>query len=653
MDRPDAMAPWVLGAATVVVVLAPVLAFEAFFYSDFTLLHHPVRWWHATTLADAGAPWWSAALGLGTPVVADPRAGTFYPPHLFLLVRPSSWGLSALVVAHLGLALFGCMRLVRALGGDAWSGLLCGGAFAIDGAMLCSVPQLPSLFAWAWVPLILEGAAGRRFGWTSVALAMVLLAGAPLVFVAALVMGLLLAPSAALIGAAALALGLSAVQILPTASLLPHLAPAAAVDLPSVTPSHLLGFLFPPDWNPEATPGRHYLGVVPLVLLPLGLRRRGALALALPLCLLPIAVPYAWLVEAWRLPASLVVAVLGGVGCAALASADGEDRALASTVAVAVCLMAGWFALDGVSGAAHAVAVAALSLAILWWRPQPALFALLALVDVGVAGRPLVWTTPPAVTDGANPMRALLGTDDPVVARHPLLNQSPRRHDLASLARATRHDSVTLRGNTGLRAGLRTLHARTTARVAHDRNLEAWFWDDPKRAGRVLGVGFVLLPAGAPIPDGYRAQTHLEALEITVAAREGELLPEVFCATELGPYACATREEGDAWRIRTPEPTVLVRRQAWAPGWRAAGRDVERALGTLQAVSLEPGEHLVRFTYRPPGLALGATVSGLSMLLLVAIGWYRRASWRRNTSSPVSASSRAPSGSTTRSSTTA
>jgi hypothetical protein len=61
----------------------------------------------------------------------------------------------------------------------------------------------------------------------------------------------------------------------------------------------------------------------------------------------------------------------------------------------------------------------------------------------------------------------------------------------------------------------------------------------------------------------------------------------------------------------------------WAPGWSATvdGSDmpVLRADGLFRAVALPPGRHAVVFTYRTPGLRLGASISALAWAAILAI----------------------------------
>jgi hypothetical protein len=75
----------------------------------------------------------------------------------------------------------------------------------------------------------------------------------------------------------------------------------------------------------------------------------------------------------------------------------------------------------------------------------------------------------------------------------------------------------------------------------------------------------------------------------------------------------------------------LVVAESWDEGWSATvdGRRADLLPGdsALRAVPLSPGEHTVRFTYRPPSFELGALVSSLS--LGVALGGFGIVVWRR------------------------
>ena len=76
-------------------------------------------------------------------------------------------------------------------------------------------------------------------------------------------------------------------------------------------------------------------------------------------------------------------------------------------------------------------------------------------------------------------------------------------------------------------------------------------------------------------------------------------------------------------RVNTPADAYLVLSEVWYPGWRATvdgePAPVLRANYAFRAVRLEPGEHQVHMTYAPRSWRLGVAVSGLTLLILVAL----------------------------------
>ncbi len=80
---------------------------------------------------------------------------------------------------------------------------------------------------------------------------------------------------------------------------------------------------------------------------------------------------------------------------------------------------------------------------------------------------------------------------------------------------------------------------------------------------------------------------------------------------EVGPEDVRIRAEAAV-------PSILVVRNAWDEGWSATldGRAVPvlRTDGFLQGVSLPPGRHEVRLTYREPAIARGLALSALAWL---------------------------------------
>jgi hypothetical protein len=88
------------------------------------------------------------------------------------------------------------------------------------------------------------------------------------------------------------------------------------------------------------------------------------------------------------------------------------------------------------------------------------------------------------------------------------------------------------------------------------------------------------------------------------------------------------------FRVHNASPITLVRREAWANGWRAtisgpsASQTVDVArFGLVQAIALAPGTHTVTFSYRPPHFVLAVVLSGGGVLVLLALALWSACSW--------------------------
>jgi hypothetical protein len=84
-----------------------------------------------------------------------------------------------------------------------------------------------------------------------------------------------------------------------------------------------------------------------------------------------------------------------------------------------------------------------------------------------------------------------------------------------------------------------------------------------------------------------------------------------------------TRPERVALRTASATAALLVLSDAFYPGWKVSmdgnsGRLI-RTNVALRGVALPPGEHVVTFSYEPDSFRLGALISALSGLLLVAL----------------------------------
>jgi hypothetical protein len=127
-------------------------------YSDLMITHLPsAEYWRKSLMSYGQWPLWNAQLFGGQPFAGDPLAGTWYPPNLLLLATPLPLGFNGLFVLHLAWAGYGLFRFLRAQG-------LSDGAALFGGMVFAGTPKLIAhigaghvslAFAVAWTPWLL------------------------------------------------------------------------------------------------------------------------------------------------------------------------------------------------------------------------------------------------------------------------------------------------------------------------------------------------------------------------------------------------------------------------------------------------------------------------------------------------------------------
>jgi uncharacterized membrane protein YfhO len=69
--------------------------------------------------------------------------------------------------------------------------------------------------------------------------------------------------------------------------------------------------------------------------------------------------------------------------------------------------------------------------------------------------------------------------------------------------------------------------------------------------------------------------------------------------------------------------SMVVLTDTFYPGWKATvdGRDagIYDAYAAFRGVVVEPGSHVVEFRYRPRSVILGASLTGLGLLLVLGL----------------------------------
>ncbi|HEY7066753.1 MAG TPA: YfhO family protein [Chloroflexota bacterium] len=340
-------------------------------------------------------PWWGPHTMAGTPLLANPQLGLLYPLHWPLLaLLPVGPSLNYAAILHVALAAGGTYGLGRRWALSSGAAAFAAVAFAFSGFFVLSLwaGNFNLLEAYAWLPLLLLAAdcvVVRRslasWGLLAGAVTLSLTVGLyqPWYIAMLAVAGYLVAMPGTLrdrlwrlvaLGAAGVvAVGLAAPQLLPAYELIQWTARSGrlpwefATDA-SLPPWHLPGLALPELFGSGAGtywpgPWWHwhertaYVGLLPLVLLPLGLARPrvpwvrycAVLALVgLVLALGRYTPVYGWLYDwvpgygSFRDPArhlvlsALAVALLAGRGVDRLAAGRGRLGVMAALLGIVV-----------------------------------------------------------------------------------------------------------------------------------------------------------------------------------------------------------------------------------------------------------------------------------------------------------------------------
>jgi len=144
-------------------VLLPVVAFSALFFSDKTLyrqdltsIHYPLGIFKARLLSSGQLPLWNPHIQFGFPQMADQDVLALNPLNLlFLLPVKPHLALSYFVVAHFVLAGIFSYMLGRTLQLSRVGALVTGVTFSLSGYLMAQLTNLPIMTGSVWLPLIL------------------------------------------------------------------------------------------------------------------------------------------------------------------------------------------------------------------------------------------------------------------------------------------------------------------------------------------------------------------------------------------------------------------------------------------------------------------------------------------------------------------
>lgn len=640
MTRPsgDALAP-LLPALAAAAFLVPVAAAGlSLFWGDLTYLHHAWRAAPAQLVQAGRLPLWEPSLYLGMPMLASMQGGLLYPPtsaFYFFGFASAAW---LYQLAHLALA--GALaalwlRELRLSRGAAAAG---GVVFALGGFMISRLPFLNHLGAVSWMPAL--ALLFSRPAALGCALALIFLAGYPTMLPGAALSAWALAwalrgpgarpwsrLAAGWLAAAALALALSAAQLLPALELALLSRRAAGMPLEEV----LQWGFSPRDFLQWTTP----------LLLPW---RRFAPAAEWWKCVyLGAAATAAALAGAWALPRRRSLALgawLAAVSLLLLGASNPLSRAIWENAApLRFVRYPGNLAY--LAWPCLALLVAA-GLSRRRWAPALALviaaeLAILARLSTPLAPRGLFVEKGPL----AEALQRRLGE-----TRYLL---SPRALEASSGAGIVDW-KTRLYGLTNAPYRLRAVgnFGEPLVPAANYAVMDALYrLPGAAPAARWMawaGASRLLTPAPPPPGTGLLREGRLlwevsalpgVSLAALLSEEQAAALPSRF-GGEAPPRAGRTLETS---REREGRLSVRGRGAGWAylaepryPGWRArletpgGARPIEArpALGAFQLFPVPEGEWTLRLRYEPRPFRLGALLSAAALLALGAY-WYHRA----------------------------
>lgn len=643
MRRPIAVT---LAALPGCLVIAAALAGWCPTARDLPSYFVPLRERTAEVVRRTRAPFWNADSGCGEPYFANPQTGVLYPPAWLAAVLPGRQAVGVEVGLHLALLGVGCALLAARLGATPWLALAAGWGVVLSGPVVTSAGVLNNLDTLAWVPFMLWAALGGATGPLAVFAAAAYLAGEPQLTALGALMALTLAPSRRTALGVVLGVALVAVQLVPFVAWIAGGDRGAGNEVAEVAAGAVLPRELPALLAPGAPlPARPDRFVAALAMPAWGvllaiwaLLERGSAGRRLA----------AW---GWALAAASVLAGVGWGADVWAVSTLGLLRypgRLLFLAAVALVPAGAALAAKGKGplwlGATAGAAVAAIGL--LAGAPWPGVLAQAAAAAVALVGgagagvAALVGAAALAPLD-VPVLRPVKGSTNPVPAcliaqRAPgrVYSVQPSWDQIAAVAEGGEQRMFDLGwGYTGLldgRAMARTFAPlRSRALAAHlagaDRGPAGRWWLDTLAAGRIVAqhpiAGFPELCADGPVHVFANPAAWPEALVASRVPQPGERLPQYGTVV-----AHAATGDERLWRVEVGRGGgVLVWLSTPDAGWTFTVDGAPAAAlagdGILQAIPVPAGDHRVGARYRPPGLAVGAGLSVISLLALLGVAW--------------------------------
>ena len=328
-------------SSLVLIALLPLILFavplvkrEVFTFRDHFDYFQPLRFFTAEELRAGRLPLWNPYNASGEPWLANPQTGVFYPPCWLIVLMPFATAYMLFLLFHLLVLGWGAY-LLFARRASSEAALVGATALMFSGPVLSLLDVSNNLATLAWIPLALWCAAEERWRSGGAVLALAFLGGEPFfAAVGALLYALVAPKNRRLAGAALVAIGLSAIQLLPFLELVRRSDRAAGLDAAQILQDSMPWADWPRIVIPTdmAALGQNfipviYMGAIVVALAIAGVRRKTWPWLALLACAVIVSTGPRFLTELpltlFRYPARLVP--LAAIAMAALAVA-GWDR---------------------------------------------------------------------------------------------------------------------------------------------------------------------------------------------------------------------------------------------------------------------------------------------------------------------------------------
>ena len=227
---------WMLVAGVLAFFISP-LTTRTFFFRDNSLLNIPTHFLLARFLRMGRIPLWNPFLHGGQPFLGSPTSTVFYPANLLDLLLPPLQAFNTIIVIHYVLCAAFAYLLARSLGISRNASMVAGIIYALSGFSLSQANLYQKLLALPWIPFCLlaarQATRAKTRLWTllfTLGMLTQILANSPETTMATGLLTILFVIAAVergrrggailrTVAAMALAAGLAAVQLLPSAEM--------------------------------------------------------------------------------------------------------------------------------------------------------------------------------------------------------------------------------------------------------------------------------------------------------------------------------------------------------------------------------------------------------------------------------------------------